>query len=642
MKPTTTTTIQKALPPPSQEQRHIIRECDPGNKEHKIKLVAAYAGTGKTTLLRMIGSQYPDKKFLYMTFTKITPATIESFPKNVKCLTYDSFLFRHFRESRMPHNVQRSWFCRYPFSIGNPQADADMEEFNQFLISPDKTPEQLSKKTLRELWTMMRDREEPFYNKITNYPFVRKLMLENCRSGVTTKFEPRPNVKQRKKLPKALALKQLGFEIDEEDVDKESSSSNTDDNNNDNDDSSDDNSDDDDDNVDNNVDKDGVASIFKIPTTQNLDKLETIRTTFDEIMIDECQDLDRVMFQTLGFVNCIKLFVGDPYQAIFTFEPSNMNVFDFYPNLPRFALTETYRYSDRIASLAGAVIGLTPQDRSIVSKKVHKSVELDIVNENTLPLSVDLSQASSSSSSSDDDDDDHKDDDDESETSDDNKVSIVSSSMVSIPTEQQQQPPQKSFLTTGIEDLKYLPRMYKNIKQIAIIARLNETLLKIILQDNIIVHRDVFLYGIDDLIHLIDTKDESEKKAYMTSLCGMYGAYNIKNKLIGIKNNGKTAKTATFILTSCHRAKGLEFDAVFICSDFAINKMVQRKPPKGASYQKMLELEARSKKEAFEQKKIIYVGITRVINYLFIPSIVQRRLLHSGDSFLLFFHCCLK
>lgn len=76
---------------PTGEQAEIVGSCPaPG----EIMLINAYAGTGKTSTLRMIAEANPDKRILYVCYNRLTAEKAsKSFPKNTKCRTIHSLAY---------------------------------------------------------------------------------------------------------------------------------------------------------------------------------------------------------------------------------------------------------------------------------------------------------------------------------------------------------------------------------------------------------------------------------------------------------------------------------------------------------------------------------------------------------------------
>lgn len=76
---------------PTAEQASIVSSCPaPG----EIMLINAYAGTGKTSTLKMIAEANPDKRILYLCYNRMTAEKAsKTFPRNAKCRTIHSMAF---------------------------------------------------------------------------------------------------------------------------------------------------------------------------------------------------------------------------------------------------------------------------------------------------------------------------------------------------------------------------------------------------------------------------------------------------------------------------------------------------------------------------------------------------------------------
>lgn len=82
---------EKTSFPPTREQQRVIRTAT-GGDDLKI---AAYAGAGKTTTLRLVAHALGDRHGAYLAFNKtIATEAAAVFPKHVECRTIHSFAFR--------------------------------------------------------------------------------------------------------------------------------------------------------------------------------------------------------------------------------------------------------------------------------------------------------------------------------------------------------------------------------------------------------------------------------------------------------------------------------------------------------------------------------------------------------------------
>lgn len=96
---------------------------------------------------------------------------------------------------------------------------------------------------------------------------------------------------------------------------------------------------------------------------------------FDIILFDEAQDANPVTIDLLLNQRCIRVFVGDPHQAIYGFRGA-VNAFDGLTGATTLPLTGSYRFGEDVAILATTLLatykgetrvlqGLGPQDQMI-------------------------------------------------------------------------------------------------------------------------------------------------------------------------------------------------------------------------------------------------------------------------------------
>lgn len=82
------------------EQRSIVN-CNFTLPENSLIKVKAFAGSGKTTVLRELASKWPDTKFLYLVFNAAMCVEAQkSFPRNVECLNIHKLAYRRMNARR--------------------------------------------------------------------------------------------------------------------------------------------------------------------------------------------------------------------------------------------------------------------------------------------------------------------------------------------------------------------------------------------------------------------------------------------------------------------------------------------------------------------------------------------------------------
>lgn len=80
-----------------------------------------------------------------------------------------------------------------------------------------------------------------------------------------------------------------------------------------------------------------------------------LEKNYDSMLVDECQDLNPIMLSILGNFSRQKIFVGDTHQAIYSFM-GNVNAFERLRPTDRFDLTQSFRFGDIVASRADWIV----------------------------------------------------------------------------------------------------------------------------------------------------------------------------------------------------------------------------------------------------------------------------------------------
>jgi F-box protein, helicase, 18 len=90
---------------PTTEQQAII-EATKELKDQECLKISAFAGTAKTTTLKMIAEQMPDTMFLYLAFNKaIVDECKGVFPRNVEIRTIHSLAYGYVVKERQDCKV---------------------------------------------------------------------------------------------------------------------------------------------------------------------------------------------------------------------------------------------------------------------------------------------------------------------------------------------------------------------------------------------------------------------------------------------------------------------------------------------------------------------------------------------------------
>lgn len=134
---------------PTLEQADIVKSCPaPG----EIMLINAYAGTGKTSTLKMIAETNSDKRILYLCYNRLTAEkAAKSFPKNTKCRTIHSMAFaeigRHYehklgtpttREAMALLNTDKSYIAVLALRLVEAYCHSTETEISLAVLNPEQ------------------------------------------------------------------------------------------------------------------------------------------------------------------------------------------------------------------------------------------------------------------------------------------------------------------------------------------------------------------------------------------------------------------------------------------------------------------------------------------------------------------------
>ena len=124
------------------EQAEIC--ADPLNRGGLV-VVNAYAGSGKSTTLRLLAEAHPRQKFLYLCFNKtVAEAARRAFPPNVRVSTMHGIAYgamcKRFASSKLGRELRPAEIKDH-FRLGNSFSAVQIREtLRQFLLSTDKQP----------------------------------------------------------------------------------------------------------------------------------------------------------------------------------------------------------------------------------------------------------------------------------------------------------------------------------------------------------------------------------------------------------------------------------------------------------------------------------------------------------------------
>jgi F-box protein, helicase, 18 len=237
---------------------------------------------------------------------------------------------------------------------------------------------------------------------------------------------------------------------------------------------------------------------------------------YEVVMMDEAQDSNEIsmdlIMNKISNGNTIKVFVGDPYQQIYSFRKS-INLMGQIEPTKQYPLSKSFRFGANIAHLASRLIDAEVAGNSTVSDKIYKAGEdlaqctyIARTNVGVIENAIELSSNG-------------------------HKVHFL-----------------KGFAeySNDIKDTCYLEMGQKdNIKS----GRIQK-------------FRNFASYK---------TFCNNAKDSAGTLACRLVeqrGSYEVMQEINRLKENQTTKKHADYIVTNVHTAKGLEFDNVTLCDDF--------------------------------------------------------------------------
>lgn len=176
---------------PTEEQRNIIRKFGQGNN----LLIRAFAGTGKTTTLKMLTQDYPtNKTFLYLVFNRSAMNNAQNnFPDNTEVRTVHSFALNHMRENidlntmKIRNNEYKAREIAQILTIDDFYAKAVRIIFNEFCYSDKMKIEDLDLEDHKELYPLIKLRGISI-QKALDYMTDFYNLMEQQRIQITHNF----------------------------------------------------------------------------------------------------------------------------------------------------------------------------------------------------------------------------------------------------------------------------------------------------------------------------------------------------------------------------------------------------------------------------------------------------------------------
>lgn len=188
---------------PTSEQEHAVE----GAKKGQSMRISAFAGSGKTSTLRMISKAISDKKITYLAFNKaIATEAQNKFPRNVSACTFHSLAYKGVDKNITKNVFSHRWMpkemalyfdlrkLRVPLQL-KPQMSADLNPVDQaFIIQNavnnfcrsnseeisllnvlDAIPEWVEQNSAMELSRLLRPRAIDLWNLCTSPEFHYKI-----------------------------------------------------------------------------------------------------------------------------------------------------------------------------------------------------------------------------------------------------------------------------------------------------------------------------------------------------------------------------------------------------------------------------------------------------------------------------------
>ena len=288
----------------TKEQQYILDLVRQG--EPLIKILA-FAGSGKTTILKEIAKANPDKKMLYLAFNKaIQVEANKKFPKNTEVRTTHSLAYKYI-VSRNNYKVRNG--------------DYRLVELKKILAEEDWAILKYTKALLKTFFNTDYDSVEEAYNK------RHSNLFENAPEGID---------KSR--------VKELTIQLYT-------------------------------------LMKTGTVEIthdFYLKEFQlKLKKKEVSIKPYDVILLDEAQDLNKVVFNIFKYLPAKqKVVVGDNHQSIYSFRGA-VNALNKFKDAKTAYLTTSFRLIPDIATYATHILkNLKLEDKALIGG--NKKREYDI------------------------------------------------------------------------------------------------------------------------------------------------------------------------------------------------------------------------------------------------------------------------
>lgn len=294
---------------PTIEQEKIIDFINTRKEDLKI---SAFAGTGKTSTLKMIANSNLSKSFLYLAYNKdIQVSAVKSFPKNVYCVTYHALARRAMQIDS----------CKYKDKLMNKIKQSEVikllglnsnRSINPYQLLPciKKTVNNFKISSDMKIGTSHVDIDEIM--NISSVPSEQKLLIEFI-------------VEKSKKLWQLEVCQESNFPIDHD-------------------------------------------------TYVKMWQLSGAKIEVDCILFDEAQDANPVVLDIISQQKTRKIFVGDHHQKIYAWRGAVNAMQEIEAS--ELSLTQSFRFGPAVAEIANKILAMKGENRKLLGfEKIDSKVQ---------------------------------------------------------------------------------------------------------------------------------------------------------------------------------------------------------------------------------------------------------------------------
>ncbi|KAK0140728.1 F-box DNA helicase 1 [Merluccius polli] len=313
---------------------------------------------------------------------------------------------------------------------------------------------------------------------------------------------------------------------------------------------------------------------------------------YDVIFIDEAQDCTPAIMDVLLAQSCAKVLVGDPHQQIYTFRGA-VNALRTAPHTHLFYLTQSFRFGPEIAYVGATLLQVCKKVQKILVGGNQKG---SVYGENFDPVAlVPLTGPGPGS------------------------TAILSRCNFGVFNE-----------AVRLTDVNPSCRIYfvGGVNGVGLSKILDIWLLKQPRESRTTIIQDAFIRSFGGYNNLQTYALQSEDRELEAKLAVVEKHAQRVPELVGRLRacHQEDHRHADFILGTVHKAKGLEFDTVMVCDDFA------RIP---CARHHLTELSGCSWWDIPQDEwNLLYVAVTRAKNTLILTKNIRNIVTHAGEYFL--------